>query len=98
MCCVGVFLPNLAKEADHGRYRGVAEIAIISTDLAELLGSAIALNLIFPKLPLWAGVVLTSLDVLLILALNDGNKGRPVRLFEAIIIALVRPLFILYFF
>jgi Natural resistance-associated macrophage protein-like len=70
----------------------VAEIAIISTDLAELLGSAIALTLIFPKLPLWAGVILTSLDVLVILALNDGNKGRPVRLFEAIIIALVRTL------
>ncbi|KAF8489582.1 natural resistance-associated macrophage protein [Gautieria morchelliformis] len=67
----------------------LSEIAIISTDLAELLGSAIALTLIFPKLPLWAGVILTSLDVLVILALNDGNKGRPVRLFEAIIIALV---------
>ena len=34
----------------------LSEIAIISTDLAELLGSAIALCLLFPSLPLWAGV------------------------------------------
>ncbi|KAF8587287.1 natural resistance-associated macrophage protein [Ramaria rubella] len=67
----------------------LSEIAIVSTDLAELLGSAIALTLIFPQIPLWVGVILTSLDVLVILALNDGNKGRPVRLFEGIIILLV---------
>jgi metal iron transporter len=67
-----------------------AEIAIISTDLAELLGSAIALNLIFPKLPLWAGVVITALDVLLILAFSDPLRGRPVRSFEIIIGILVR--------
>ena len=67
-----------------------AEIAIVATDLAELLGSAIALSMIFPKLPLWAGVILTSLDVLVILALNDSGKGRPVRLFEIIIVVLVR--------
>ncbi|KAI0713126.1 natural resistance-associated macrophage protein-domain-containing protein [Cerioporus squamosus] len=35
----------------------LAEIAIISTDLAELLGSAIALCMLFPTLPLWAGPV-----------------------------------------
>jgi metal iron transporter len=66
-----------------------AEIAIISTDLAELLGSAIALNLIFPKLPLWAGVLLTAFDVLLILAFSDPLRGRPVRSFEIIIGILV---------
>ncbi|TFY58174.1 hypothetical protein EVJ58_g6582 [Rhodofomes roseus] len=40
----------------------LSEIAIIATDLAELLGSAIALNLMYPSLPLYAGVVLTALD------------------------------------
>ncbi|TFY71053.1 hypothetical protein EVG20_g1959 [Dentipellis fragilis] len=67
----------------------LSEIAIMSTDLAELLGSAIALNLLFPKLPLWAGVLLTACDVLLILALEDPLGGRPVKMFELIIAALV---------
>ncbi|KAF8492945.1 smf Mn2+ and Fe2+ transporter [Hysterangium stoloniferum] len=71
---------------DHPRHPRL--IAIISTDLAELLGSAIALTMIFPKLPLWVGVILTSLDVLVILAVSDG-KGRPARLFEGIIVLLV---------
>ena len=67
----------------------LSEIAIISTDLAELLGSAIALCMIFPKLPLWAGVFLTAFDVLFILALGDPLRGRPVRMFEYLIAALV---------
>jgi len=66
-----------------------SEIAIISTDLAELLGSAIALNLLFPGLPLWGGVLLTAFDVLLILAFADPLHGRPVRSFEFIIGILV---------
>jgi hypothetical protein len=67
----------------------LSEIAIISTDLAELLGSAIALCMIFPKLPLWAGVLLTAFDVLVLLALRDPLRGRPVRMFECLIAALV---------
>ncbi|KAI9453545.1 natural resistance-associated macrophage protein [Lactarius psammicola] len=67
----------------------LSEVAIISTDLAELLGSAIALNLLFPRLPLWAGVLLTAFDVLLILAFADPLHGRPVRSFELIIAILV---------
>ncbi|KAI0931650.1 hypothetical protein AcW1_001011 [Taiwanofungus camphoratus] len=67
----------------------LSEIAIISTDLAELLGSAIALCLLFPKLPLWAGVLLTASDVLLLLALRDPLRGQPVKLFELLIAALV---------
>ena len=68
----------------------LAEIAIISTDLAELLGSAIALCMLFPALPLWAGVLLTAADVLLLLAFRDPLRGRPVRLFELFIAVLVR--------
>ena len=69
----------------------LSEIAIVSTDLAELLGSGIALCLLFPKLPLWAGVLITASDVLLLLALRDPIKGQPVRLFELFIAILVRP-------
>ncbi|KAJ3513552.1 hypothetical protein NLJ89_g2884 [Agrocybe chaxingu] len=73
----------------------LSEIAIISTDLAELLGSAIGLCLLFPKLPLWAGVVLTAADVLIFLSFSDPSRGqgRPVRLFEFTIIGLVFAVF-----
>ncbi|KZP00915.1 natural resistance-associated macrophage protein [Calocera viscosa TUFC12733] len=70
----------------------LAESAIVFTDLAELLGSAIALNLIFPTLPLWAGVLITSADVLIILALwrpgPAGSISKAGRAFEAGIILL----------
>ncbi|KAF9225332.1 smf Mn2+ and Fe2+ transporter [Gyrodon lividus] len=67
----------------------LSEIAIISTDLAEMLGSAIALVLLFPALPLWAAVLLTASDVMFILALDNPLKSRPVKLFEYLIAALV---------
>lgn len=67
----------------------LSEVAIISTDLAELLGSAIALSLIWPKLPLWAGVLLTAGDVLFLLALGDPLGGRPAKMFEYFIAVLV---------
>jgi manganese transport protein len=44
----------------------LCEIAIIATDLAELIGSAIAMNLLF-GIPLYLGILITALDVLLIL-------------------------------
>ncbi|GAB4023573.1 Nramp family divalent metal transporter [Spirosoma koreense] len=50
----------------------LAEIAIAATDLAEVIGSAIALNLLF-GLPLPVGILITALDVLLLLYLQ--NKG-----------------------
>jgi len=68
----------------------LSEIAIIATDLAELLGSAIALCLLFPKLQLWHGVLLTSVDVLLILGMGDPLGGRPARIFEGFIAIMVR--------
>ena len=48
----------------------LAEIAIAATDLAEVIGSAIALNLLF-GLPMAIGVVLTSADVLIVLYLQQ---------------------------
>jgi manganese transport protein len=62
----------------------VCEIAIAACDLAEVLGSAVALQLLF-GLPLLAGVCITALDVLLILAL----QGRGFRLIEALVITLI---------
>jgi len=62
----------------------LAELAIIACDLAEVLGSAIALNLLF-GLPLIWGALLTALDAFLILALQRYG----VRVREAIIIALI---------
>jgi manganese transport protein len=61
----------------------LAETAIIATDLAEVIGTAIALKLLF-GIPLSIGVVLTALDVVLILWLQ--NRGF--RNIEAIVIAL----------
>ncbi|TFY65925.1 hypothetical protein EVG20_g5164 [Dentipellis fragilis] len=74
----------------------LCEISIISTDLAELLGSAIGLCLLFPKLPLWAAVLLTASDVMVFLVIGDPTraKGRPVRLFEFSVIALVAAVFV----
>ncbi|ORX57495.1 natural resistance-associated macrophage protein [Hesseltinella vesiculosa] len=63
----------------------LAELAIIATDLAEVIGSAIALNLLFPSLPLPAGVAITALDVLIILFFynednnDDGNAKHDMR-------------------
>ncbi len=62
----------------------LAEIAITACDLAEVLGSAIALNLLF-GLPLLYGVLLTTLDVLLLLGLSRFG----IRKLEAVILSLV---------
>ena len=62
----------------------LCEIAIAACDLAEVIGAAIALNLLF-GLPLMWGVCLTALDVMVILFLQ--NKGF--RCVEALVVALI---------
>jgi manganese transport protein len=62
----------------------LAEIAICSTDLAEVIGTAIGLNLLF-GIPLEIGVIITALDVFLILLLQ--NLGF--RWIEALIVTLL---------
>ena len=62
----------------------LAEVAIAACDLAEVIGSAIALNLLF-HIPLLLGVCITALDVLLILFLQQ----RGFRFLEALVIALI---------
>jgi len=61
-----------------------AEVAIAACDLAEVIGSAIALNLLF-HIPLFYGVLITGLDVLLILMLQRWGF----RWIEALVIALI---------
>jgi manganese transport protein len=62
----------------------LAEIAIVATDVAEVLGGALAVKLLL-GLPLWAGILLTAFDMLLVV----GLKGRGIRQVEAIVTALV---------
>lgn len=82
---------DLAQACRHGYSRPVnlmlwfiCEIAIISCDLAEVIGTAIALKLLF-GVPLLAGVLITALDAFLLLLLM--NKGF--RFLEAFVIALL---------
>lgn len=69
----------------------LCEIAIAACDLAEVLGSAIALNLLF-GIPLFWGVIITVLDVLLILYFQ--NKGF--RIIESIVASLILIIFICF--
>ncbi|WBO21669.1 Nramp family divalent metal transporter [Sphingomonas abietis] len=70
-------VPNLALWA-------MAEIAILATDVAEVLGGALAIKLLL-GIPLWAGILLTAFDMLLVV----GLKGRGFRQVEAIVAGLV---------
>ncbi len=67
------------------------EVAIAACDLAEVIGSAIALNLLF-GLPLVLGVCLTALDVLAVMYLQ--HKGF--RLLEAFVITLISTIFLCF--
>ncbi len=69
-----------------------AEIAIIATDIAEVVGTAIGLNLLF-GIPLELGVVITALDVFLILWLQRLGF----RWIEAFVISLLGVIFVCFF-
>jgi len=60
------------------------EVAIVACDLAEVLGAAVALNLLF-HLPMLIGVLITALDTLLLLALQRLG----IRAMEAVILSLI---------
>jgi manganese transport protein len=70
----------------------LSEIAIGACDLAEVLGSAVALNLLFHIPLLWA-VIITGLDVLLLLALQRFGM----RTIEAVVLLLVATMAVCYF-
>lgn len=69
----------------------ICELAICATDLAEVLGTAIALNLLF-NIPLTWGICLTILDVLLVLWLQQ----RGFRYLEALIITLITTILVCF--
>ena len=64
----------------------MSEVAIGACDLAEVLGSAVALNLLF-HIPLFWAVIITGLDVLLLLALQRFGM----RTIEAVVVCWSRP-------
>ena len=70
----------------------LSEVAIGACDLAEVLGSAVALNLMFHIPLLWA-VIITGLDVLLLLALQTVGM----RTIEAVILLLIATIGVCYF-
>ncbi|MGA9354585.1 MAG: Nramp family divalent metal transporter [Terriglobales bacterium] len=70
----------------------MSELAIGACDLAEVLGSAVALNLLF-HIPLFWAVIITGLDVLLLLALQ--NFGM--RTIEAVVLLLIATISVCYF-
>lgn len=80
---------NLPKKLNYIIYF-FAEVAIIATDLAEVVGTAIALQILF-GIPLTWGVILTVLDVLLILMfyIPEGHSMKEVRAFEIFVSVLV---------
>jgi manganese transport protein len=70
----------------------MSEVAIGACDLAEVLGSAVALNLLF-HIPLFWAVIITGLDVLLLLALQRFG----LRTIEAVVLLLVATIAVCYF-
>ncbi|MGA9647539.1 MAG: Nramp family divalent metal transporter [Candidatus Korobacteraceae bacterium] len=70
----------------------MSEVAIGACDLAEVLGSAVALNLMFHIPLLWA-VIITGLDVLLLLAMQHFGM----RTIEAIVVLLIVTIGVCYF-
>jgi len=70
----------------------LSELAVTACDLAEVLGSAVALNLLF-HIPLFWAVVITGLDVLLILALQSFGM----RTIEAVVLVLIATIAVCYF-
>jgi manganese transport protein len=68
------------------------EVAIGACDLAEVLGSAVALNLLF-GIPLFWAVLITACDVLVLLAL----QGLGMRLIEALVLVLVATIGVCYY-
>ncbi len=65
----------------------IIEIAICATDVAEVIGSAVACKILF-GLPLMYGVLITAGDVLLLLFLN-GNRFRYIELLVVVLVLII---------
>ena len=69
------------------------ELAIAACDLAEVLGSAVAIHLLFPRISLLLAVIITAFDVVLLLSLQRFGM----RLIEALIVVLISTIGVCYF-
>ena len=69
------------------------EVAIAACDLAEVLGSAVAIHLLFPRISLLLAVIITAFDVLVLLSLQKLGM----RLIESIIVMLIATIGVCYF-
>jgi manganese transport protein len=87
--CCRDFLPAWTRWPNYVS----CEIAIAACDLAEVLGSAVALHLLFPRISLLAAVIITSFDVLILLSLQRFGM----RLIEAVVLVLIATIGICYF-
>jgi manganese transport protein len=96
---LGIVTGRDLAQACHDAYRkpvGIflwlsAEIGIVACDIAEVIGSGIALNLLF-HIPLIIGCALTALDVLIVLAL----QGKGFRYIEALVITLIGTMMVIF--
>lgn len=71
----------------------ITELSIMATDIAEVIGSAVALHLLF-KLPLLLGVIITVLDVFMLLMLARFGFRK----IEAIIFTLIITIFVIFLY
>jgi len=87
--CCRDFLPAWTRWPNYVS----CEIAIAACDLAEVLGSAVALHLLFPRITLLAAVIITAFDVVILLSLQRFGM----RLIEAVIVVLIGTIGICYY-
>lgn len=71
----------------------LTELAIMATDIAEVIGGAVALELLF-KIPLLVGVLITTLDVLLLLTLTKVGFRK----IEAIVVTLIATILVVFLY
>ncbi|MEW9106844.1 Nramp family divalent metal transporter, partial [Paenibacillus sp.] len=71
----------------------ITEFAIMATDIAEVIGSAVALNLLF-NIPLLVGVFITVLDVFLLLSLARFGFRK----IEAIVVTLIATILVVFLY
>lgn len=69
------------------------EVAIAACDLAEVLGGAVAIHLLFPRISLLLAVIITAFDVIILLSLQRFGM----RLIEAVILLLIGTIAVCYF-
>ncbi|MGA7726206.1 MAG: Nramp family divalent metal transporter [Opitutaceae bacterium] len=69
------------------------EVAIAACDLAEVLGSAVALHLLFPRISLLVAVIITMFDVVLLLSLQRFGM----RMIEAVVLVLIATIAVCYY-